>query len=72
MATFTPKPIQPEEPVQVTITLSPAHAERLKAAGDPHTLTIAQVVEQFITWAIDTKILKAPIVKKRVRKAKTE
>ena len=72
MATFTPKPLKQADPVSVTIALAPELHQHLAMVGEPHGLTVEQVLEQFISWACETKTIAAAPAKKRTRKIKTE
>ena len=51
---FKPRPITPIETVDVMITLPSAHHDRLVAAGLKHGLPPAEVLRQFVEWALDT------------------
>ena len=65
---FKPKPIVQTQTVDVTITLPSTHHDRLVAAGLKHNLPPAEVLRQFVEWALETGQL-APKRRKSPKKA---
>lgn len=71
MATFRPSPKTPEPTVEVTLRLTQAQVSAVERVGTPHRLTVSDVLEQFVGWALDGQLL-APAPKPRARKPKAK
>lgn len=71
MAVFRPVMKSDAKPVDVTLSLTAEQHEHLKKIADPKGLSVVEVLEQFVAWAMTSKVL-APEPKKRVKKPKAE
>lgn len=71
MAVFRPVMKNDTKPVEVKLSLTAEQHDHLKKIGDPKGLTVSEVLEQFVSWAMTSKVL-TPEPKKRMKKSKTE
>lgn len=70
---FVPTKPQPSLPKTIQLTVPAAIHEHLQGVADTHGLQVHEVVEQFLTWAVNNGEIQAKASRKKAGKTgKTE